>query len=68
MSAYDTFIVRIWSDGDDGMHGRVSHVASQEQRDFRDLDRMVDFILETIRRPGPPAVDPHENGKTRGET
>lgn len=50
MPHYETFIVRIWSNGDHGLHGRIRHVASQEERDFPDLGRIQEFILEHILR------------------
>ncbi len=51
MSHYDTFIVRIWSNGGRALHGRIQHVSTSDQRDFRDLRRVLDFIRGHLRRP-----------------
>ena len=50
MSHYDTFIVRIWSNGGHALHGRIQHVATSQQLDFRDLNLVLKFIVERLRR------------------
>jgi hypothetical protein len=51
MPHYNTFIVRIWTNENGGFHGEVTHVASQETRGFRELGRMMQFMVERIQRP-----------------
>lgn len=67
MPQYNTFTVRIWSNGNDGLHGRIKHVASQEQGDFHDLHRMVEFVLDHIHRPKRPRQLFEEKGESREE-
>ena len=47
---YSTFIVRIWPSDSNGLHGEITHVASQEKRVFRDLNLVVEFMVEYARR------------------
>lgn len=50
MTHYSSFIVRIWSDQKGHFHGQVIHVATQEKRHFRDMDHMIEFILQHLNR------------------
>ena len=50
MPDYSTFIVRIWPSDSNGLHGEITHVASQQKRVFRDLNLVVDFMAEYARR------------------
>lgn len=68
MPEYNTFIVRIWSNDNDGLHGQITHVASQERRDFRELRRMVDFIVEHVGNPEGTQEAFQEKDQNRGET
>jgi len=65
---YNTFIVRIWSNEEDGLHGQITHVASQERRDFRELNRMVEFIAERIGNAEGTMGSPHGKDQNRSET
>ena len=55
MPHYNTFIVRIWSNKSDEQHGEITHVASQEKRAFLDLNFVLEFMHEHIRRFEAPA-------------
>ena len=67
MPQYNTFVVRIWSGEDHGLNGQITHVSSQDKRDFRDLDRMLEFMLEHI-HPYEGSAEAGEEGKeSRGE-
>ncbi|MFQ5813115.1 MAG: hypothetical protein ACE5I2_07995 [Anaerolineae bacterium] len=48
MAQYNSFVVKIWSDDNGGLHGHIVHVATQEKRHFLNLDRMIEFILEHL--------------------
>jgi hypothetical protein len=50
MPRYDTFIVRIWSVENHAIHGRIRHIGSLAECDFRDLERMLQFVRESLRR------------------
>jgi hypothetical protein len=67
MSTYNSFIVRIWSNGGRALHGRIQHVTTREQRDFRDLTQVLEFIVErlhrTERRPDPLGTDDENQGQ-----
>ena len=48
MSRYNTFIMRIWSGEGLEFHGRIMHVQTQEEYDFRALERALDFISKHV--------------------
>jgi len=64
---YNTFVVRIWTDDDHGLHGQITHVASQDKCDFRDLDRMLEFMVEHIHPYEGSAEVGGEEKESRGE-
>jgi hypothetical protein len=49
---YDTFVVRVFSPSrDEGMiHGEVTHVGSRQRLHFRDLHRVIEFIVARVGR------------------
>jgi len=54
MGQYQTFIIRIWTDGSPGSgRGHIQHIASRRGKYFRDLERMVRFIQDFL---GPDAL------------
>lgn len=49
MGQYQTFIVRLWTDGANGVvRGHIQHIASRRGVYFRDSDRMLQFIQEHL--------------------
>ena len=50
VAQYNSFIVRVLSDDDGSFHGQIVHVATQEKRHFRNMERMIEFILEHLGR------------------
>ncbi len=48
MGYYNSFVIRIWTDGRKRMHGRIEHVASRESLVFLDVASVVDFIQEHL--------------------
>ncbi|MER3459203.1 MAG: hypothetical protein C4309_11780 [Chloroflexota bacterium] len=44
MGYYNSFIIRIWSDEQGRLRGRIEHVASQDYLIFSDLRKVVKFI------------------------
>ncbi len=48
MSRYNTFIMRIWSGEDLEFHGRIIHVQTREEYDFRTLERALEFISKHV--------------------
>lgn len=67
MPQYNTFVVRIWTSNDNGLHGQITHVLTQEKRDFLDLDLMLKFILENIYPQVESAEFGEEGEESRGE-
>lgn len=55
MPRYDSFIVRIWSDGGRCIHGYVVHVATKRRTPFRALARLPAIIQAQLRAPHPTA-------------
>lgn len=41
---YNTFVVRIWSDGIENLHGNIEHLATHARRAFVDPDQIEQFI------------------------
>jgi hypothetical protein len=41
---YNTFVVRIWSDGIENLHGNIEHLATHARRAFVDPDEIELFI------------------------
>lgn len=44
MGYYNSFIIRIWSDEQGRLRGRIEHVASQDYLIFSDPRKIVKFI------------------------
>ncbi|MGH2459478.1 MAG: hypothetical protein ACRDIY_11500 [Chloroflexota bacterium] len=58
MGQYQTFIVRIWTDGaPSSTRGHIQHIASRRGRYFRDEERMMRFIREFLETAALPAGD-----------
>jgi len=65
MGQYQTFIVRIWTDGaPSSTRGHIQHIASRRGKYFRDEEKMVRFIREfldpaalPVTEASPPAPD-----------
>ncbi len=45
---YNSFIVRIWTDDNGRMRGRIEHVTTRESLIFLDLDPMLGFISSRV--------------------
>jgi len=51
------------------MHGRIRHVGSLAECDFRDLERMLQFVLESLRHSREPGdVGPGNVPELNGES
>lgn len=49
MGQYQTFIIRIWTDGTaSSPRGHIQHIATRRGRYFRDEEKMIQFIREFI--------------------
>lgn len=48
MARYTSFVLRIWSGDNGGLHGQITHVKTQAKRYFVSVDHMVKFIREQI--------------------
>ena len=58
MGQYQTFIVRIWTDGTPGStRGHIQHIASRRGKYFRDEEKMVQFIRGFLEAATLPAGD-----------
>ena len=58
MGQYQTFIVRIWTDGtSSSTRGHIQHIASRRGKYFRDEEKMVRFIREFLEAAALPVVD-----------
>ena len=56
MGHYNTFIVRVWTDGDVGWtRGYIEHVNSRERTYFTEKSKMDEFIMSHL---GPPSSPP----------
>lgn len=44
MGHYNTFIVRIWSDGLGDLHGNIQHVGTHDHQTFADPEQILSFI------------------------
>ena len=61
MGHYNSFLVRVWTeDGENIVRGYIQHVGSQENMHFRNLEKMVGFMLNHLGW--------HINGDAREET
>lgn len=62
MGQYQTFIVRIWTDGTpSSTRGHIQHIASRRGKYFRDEEKMVQFIRDFLEA----ATLPAEGGLDR---
>jgi hypothetical protein len=65
---YDSFVVRVFSRGPtrELVHGQVTHVATRRTLRFKDLQRVMAFILAHVgQRPtAPPGAEPDKDGAT----
>lgn len=63
MGQYQTFIVRIWTDGTaSSTRGHIQHIASRRGKYFRDEEKMIQFIHEFLDPATLPAVDQTADG------
>ena len=44
MGRYNSFIVRVWTDGDGRLRGKIEHVITRESLTFSELEPIVGFI------------------------
>ncbi len=51
MGYYNSFIIRIWSDEQGRLRGRIEHVASQDYLIFSDLQKIVKFVRNHLSVP-----------------
>ncbi len=58
MGQYQTFIIRIWTDGTaSSPRGHIQHIGSRRGRYFRDEEKMMRFIREFLEPAILPAVE-----------
>ena len=49
MGRYETFIVRLWTDGEsEPVRGHIQHIASRRGVYFRDAEKLLQFIGEHL--------------------
>jgi hypothetical protein len=71
---YNSFVVRVWSDGQGQLRGRIEHVLTQDSSTFSDPSAVVEFIRTHLAPPPSYIPDPvkerlDENGTPeKGET
>lgn len=63
MARYISFIVRVWSPDKGGLHGQITHVATQAKRYFVKMDDMVNFILDQVCKDRPGEGCPPSEGE-----
>ncbi|HVC34638.1 MAG TPA: hypothetical protein VNL16_14100 [Chloroflexota bacterium] len=64
MGQYQTFIVRIWTDGAaSSTRGHIQHIASRRGKYFRDEDKMIRFIRDCLQPAVLPAIEPGDDGR-----
>ena len=59
MGYYNSFVLRVWSDGRGALRGRIEHVGSRDSLVFADLGRIVGFLRAHL---GAPREDLFEPG------
>ncbi len=61
MGHYNTFILRVWTDGEGGWaRGYIQHVNSQDRTYFTEKIRMDEFIMSRLGPPSPAAQECEE--------
>jgi hypothetical protein len=66
MGHYNTFILRVWTDGEGGWtRGYIQHVNSQEKAYFTEKSRMDEFIVSHLGPPPGPLGRECEEGDLR---
>lgn len=66
MGYYNSFVVRIWSDGQGRLRGKIEHVASHESLVFLEPERIVGFIRSHL-NPPPGGAAYTADGQAQGE-
>lgn len=62
MGQYQTFIVRIWTDGTaSSPRGHIQHIASRRGKYFRDEAKLLRFIQEFLEPARLPVIDPADD-------
>lgn len=56
MGYYNSFVIRIWSDGRGRLRGKIEHVASHESLVFVEPERIVGFIHSHLSPPSGSAM------------
>ena len=63
MGHYNTFILRVWTDGEGGWtRGYIQHVNSQEKAYFTEKSKMDEFIVNHLGEPPGPLGEGSEEG------
>lgn len=61
MGQYQTFVVRIWTDGAaSAPRGHVQHIASRRGKYFRDEGKLIQFIREYLQPAALPITEPDD--------
>ena len=67
MGHYNTFIVRVWTDGEGGWtRGYIQHVNSQEKAYFTEKEKMDEFIVSHLGSPTDKSAQEDVEGDLRG--
>jgi hypothetical protein len=73
MGHYNSFVIRIWSNGPGRMRGTIEHVASRNSQSFANPEAVLEFIQAHLSPPAddpcgpPPSVESPSEGRPRHE-
>ncbi len=60
MGRYNSFIVRVWTDGNGRLRGKIEHVTTHESLIFLELEPIVGFIRSRLARGADAAAVPDD--------
>jgi hypothetical protein len=56
MGYYNSFVLRVWSDGRGTTRGTIKHVGSRDSLAFADTERILAFVRAHLEKPDDPAL------------
>ncbi len=63
MSHYESFVIRIWIDREEkATRGQITDVRTRAASNFRDWDKMLDFIVDNVGELDGEDKKPRRNG------
>jgi hypothetical protein len=65
---YNSFVVRVWSDGQGQLRGHIEHVLTQDSSTFSDPAAVVEFIRTHLAPPPSYIPDPAKERLDENET